>query len=155
MRLTDFLKKEHIKVFLEGKNKEELINELADLLLSENSGIQIDEVKKAIFEREKVGSTGIGNGIAIPHARADMIEDLIVACGLTSTPIDFDSIDSLPVKIVFLILCSKAKPTLQIRFLARTSRLLHDRLLRDTLSSCTTADEVYQTIIDYEDKHFN
>ncbi len=155
MRLTDFLKKEHVKVFLEGKNKEELINELTEVLLSDTSGVEIDEVKKAIFEREKVSSTGIGNGIAIPHARVDTGDNLITACGLTKEPIDFESIDEQPVKIVFLILCPKSQPTLQIRFLARTSRVLNDKLLRDTLSSCTTAEEAYQTITDYEDKHFN
>ncbi len=153
MRLTDFLEKEHIKVFLEGKNKEELINELADILLSEHSDSQIVEAKKAIFEREKVSSTGIGSGVAIPHARIDFADDLIAACGLTSAPVNFESLDDQPVKVIFLILCPKSKPTLQIRFLARSSRILNDKQLREILFTCTTVDEVYQTIVDYEDKH--
>jgi mannitol/fructose-specific phosphotransferase system IIA component (Ntr-type) len=155
MRLTDFLKKEHVKVFLQGKSKEELINELSEVLLSGYTDSQVDETKKAIFEREKLSSTGIGKGIGIPHGRVDFVDDLIAACGLTVEPVEFDSLDSQPVKMVFLIVCPASQPNLQIRFLARASRILSDDQLRDQLFQCTTADEVYQAIVDYEDKHFN
>lgn len=154
MRLTDFLQKEHIKVFLKGKSKEELITELSEVLLSGNPDSQLDETKKAVLEREKLGSTGIGKGIGIPHARVDFIDDLISACGLTVEPVEFDSLDDQPVKMVFLILCPTSQPTLQIRFLARASRVLSDDQLRGRLFQCTTSDEVYQAIVDYEDKHF-
>ncbi len=155
MRLTDFLQKEHVKVFLQGKSKEELINELSETLLSEQTDSQLSEAKRAVFERETISSTGIGKGIGIPHARLGFIDNLVTACGLTSEPVEFNSIDKKPVNIVFLILCPTSQPNMQIRFLARASRILNDDTLRDQLCACTTADELYQTIVTYENKHFN
>ncbi len=155
MRLIDFLKKEHIKVFLIGKNKKEIIYELSDILLINKTDIQKSEVRDAIFEREKLSSTGIGDNIAIPHARVSTFDDLIVACGLTEDPVNFDSLDGKPVKIVFLILCPMDKPTLQIRFLARVSRLLNNKIFREKLLKCNSTDNIYQTIADYENKHFH
>ncbi|MGD9201476.1 MAG: PTS sugar transporter subunit IIA [Chitinispirillia bacterium] len=155
MRLTDFLKLDHIKVYLKSSEKHGVIKELSDMLLTDKSESEKNEVLKALLEREKVSSTGIGHGIAIPHARTNVIEDLIAGIGIVETPIDFDSLDKKPVKIIFLILCPKDLPGLQIRYLARSSRLLNDESLREKLFKCTSSDEVYHTIFEYENQHFH
>lgn len=155
MRLTDFLKKEHIKVFLKAKNKQDAIRELVNMIVTDKSEQQKDEILKAFMDREEISSTGIGHGIAIPHARKNVFEDLIAACGLAEDPIDFNSLDKKPVKVIFLILCPNDLPGLQIRFLARASRLLNDKHLREKLFICQSKDEIYNTIYDYESQHFH
>ncbi len=155
MRITDFLKKECVKVYLQGTNKKEIINELLELILRDNPAINREEASRGVFKREKIESTAIGRGVAIPHARIESCNDICVAFGLLAADVDLNSLDSMPVKLVFLILFPKDKLNLQLRFLARAARLLQHGSLHDALMECKNSKAVLETFKNYEDKHFH
>jgi len=155
MRITDYLKTNAIKVFLTGKDKEEIIRELVELALAGWPKEIQEQVVQAVFKREEIASTGIGGGIAIPHAKIEKGDDLIAACGLTKDPIDFEALDQKPVRLVFLILAPSNRPALQIRFLARVARILKDKLLKDKLFKCQDPEQIFHALLQYEEMHFS
>ncbi len=155
MRITDYLKKEDIKVFLTGKNKKEIIGELVSFLGSHHPDINTKEVLGKVMEREGLETTGIGEGVAIPHARVDNLEDVHVVFGLHREGVGFNALDGKPARIFCLVLYPAAEISLQIRFLARLSRLFHVEDLRDKLCTCKKPDEVFDTIKSFEDTHFH
>ena len=154
MHISDILQTEHIKVFLDGTGKREIIEELYDLLMPGQEEVPRARALGALFEREALCSTGIGNGAAIPHAKVSGGDAIAAAFGLAAEPIDYDAVDGNPVRIFILILCPEAIPSLQLRFLARASRLLHDPQLRDRLLACCDAGAVHDTFREYEEMHF-
>jgi len=155
MLITDYLKEECIDFYLAGENKEEIITKLLDLICKSDSGINRKEALEDLFAREKLESTAIGNGIAIPHARVDKASDIKIAFGRLKSALDFDSIDKKPVELVFLILFPKEEVGLQLRFLARVARLLHQGGLHDNLLNCKSVKEVMDTFKIYEEEHFH
>jgi mannitol/fructose-specific phosphotransferase system IIA component (Ntr-type) len=155
MRITDYLQKECIKVILEGNTKEEIILELLDLIIQNHPEIDEKDARKGLLERENLESTAIGDGIAIPHTKIEKGQDIFAALGLLHKDVKFNSLDNEPVKLVFLILYPKAKINLQLRFLARVSRLLQHSNLQVSLFECKTLDDVLDTFRHYEDKHFH
>ncbi len=155
MLITDYLKKECIQIFLEGEGKEDLIKKLANSHFLHHPLIDKKEALSGLFERENLLTTGIGNGIAIPHARLESSQEISVSFGLLKTPMDFNSLDSEPVKIIFLIFFPKEKVNLQLRFLARVSRLLSNKTLIGNLCNSETSEEVITIFKEYESKHFH
>jgi mannitol/fructose-specific phosphotransferase system IIA component (Ntr-type) len=155
MRITDFLKKECIKVYVEGKNRESIIEELLDLIIQNYPAINKEVALAGLFKREKLESTAIGRGVAIPHARIENCDNISVAFGLLNKGVDFKSLDNKPVRVIILILFPKEKITLQMRFLARVARLLHHSGLHDKLFECSSQDDVLDSFKNYEDKHFH
>ncbi len=155
MLILDYLKKECISIDLKGENKEEVLKELAELQFDSYPNVDRKEAFESLFEREELLSTGIGEGIAIPHARIKSSKEISVAFGLLKKDIDFSSLDNKPVRIIFLIFFPKDEVSLQIRFLARVSRLLKHSSLHDDLFKCTSQEEVINTIKQYEKKHFH
>src|SRR5881394_726483 len=124
MRLTEILKPENIKVPLEAKTKNEAIAELVQVLAS--SGVVTDpkKVLDAVLEREATRTTGIGNGLAIPHGKCAGTKDLVMAIGKAGTPIDFQAIDGRPVSIIWMLASPPDKTGPHIHALARISRLM-------------------------------
>jgi len=155
MLITDYLKEECIDISLSGENKEELIKKLLDLIIKKDPEINRDEALSDLFAREKLESTAIGNGVAIPHARVEKVSDIRVAVGLLNYDLDFDPIDNKPVEFIFLILFPKDKVGLQLRFLARVARLLQQEGLHGNLLACKSAKEVVDTFKIYEEEHFH
>jgi PTS system nitrogen regulatory IIA component len=154
MHISDVLQLDHIKVFLDATSKDEVIEELFDVLMPGQEATARAQTLAAVLEREALCSTGIGHGAAIPHAKLADGDEIMVAFGLAEKPVDFDAIDGNPVRIFILILCPERIPSLQLRFLARASRLLHDSELRDQLLACRDAKAVHDTFREYEELHF-
>ena len=155
MLITDYLKEECIDISLSGENREEVIKQLLDLILKSDPGINREEALEDLFAREKLESTAIGNGIAIPHARVEKVSDIKVAFGLLKDNLDFDPIDKKPVELVILILFPKKEVGLQLRFLARVARVLQQSGLHDSLLACKSEKDVVATFKIYEEKHFH
>ena len=156
MLITEILKVNNIKVFLESKDKKSVIKELIDVALPGLAIDEGDEIYKAVLEREKISSTGIGECVAIPHARIDFCDCLIAGCGISKEPIEYQSLDNKPVSLFFIILCPKMKTDIFLKFLARVSRLLHyEHDLIQKLIDSNSAEEVYNTFLEYENKHFS
>ncbi len=154
MRITDVLKQERIKVYLTGTTKNEIFTELIDLAIPDAPAEERKRYLAAVHEREGLASTGIGKGVAIPHGRSSALGGMVAAFGITSEPVEYNSIDGAPVMIVFLILAPGDDQRLYMRFLARVSRVLNNRVLREKLISCGDAGEVFRTFTEYEDAYF-
>ena len=150
MRLTDILKPQNIRVPVEGKTKVEAISELVSLLAANGEIKDAKKVLDAVLEREATRTTGIGNGLAIPHGKADGVTNLVMAIGKCATEIDFQSIDGRPVTLIWLLSSPKDMTGPHIHALARISRLMTIDKFRGTLARATTPDEVYQAIVAQE-----
>jgi mannitol/fructose-specific phosphotransferase system IIA component (Ntr-type) len=153
MRLTDFLSPETIKVPLGGTTKEEVLRELVELTCRGEEEHFCDAVLKTINERERLMSSGIGQGIAIPHGLWTLENPFAGSLGIPAKPIEFDSIDGQPVEIVFLLVCNEEHTNTKLKALARISRLLHRKDFRKGLAASKSAAEAMQVIVDEEARH--
>jgi len=144
MRLSEFLSENVIKINLEAEDKMEAIEELIDLLISEHeiSLRDRDNILEVVFQREHSISTGVGEGIAIPHGSIDCIDDIIGAIGISSKGIDFDSFDGAPVYIVVLLLVPKTKFGKHIKTLAQIARILGQVSIRNSICSAGSSEKV-------------
>ncbi len=144
MNIFDILHKESINIGLKAKDKNELIERL--LGLAENSG-KIDdheEARKEIFARESIMSTGVGKGIALPHAKTKGVQDSVASMAIMAEPIDFDALDGEPVDIAFLILGRENNVGTHLRLLSKISRLLNTENFRNELIGCKSEEEALE-----------
>ncbi|MBF0279132.1 MAG: PTS sugar transporter subunit IIA [SAR324 cluster bacterium] len=155
MSIAEYLKRECIVVNPSSNDKDALIKELAERLLEHHPEVDRAEAMEALFEREKLMSTGIGEGVAIPHARIQSCSDVSMAFALQRKGVDFNALDSKPVKLVFLIFFPKEKVNLQLRTLAMVSRILQRGGLNKSLLKAESPEEVLDIFKKYEEaKHF-
>jgi fructose-specific phosphotransferase system IIA component len=138
-----YLKQDRILLGLKARQKEECIRELSELLKGAPEIIDFDVFLKDVFEREKVSTTGIGNGVAIPHARTDGVMGFILAFGRSSGGVEFGSLDNQPARLVFLIGTPKTKDLSHyLRILAHMTRLLRKETLRKSLLEAATPQAI-------------
>ena len=150
MKLTDILSPERIKVPLEGTDKTAVIGELVDLLGREGLLKDAAEVRHCVLERERTRSTGIGNGLAVPHGKSSACDKLVMAIGVPGQPLDFDSKDGQPVNFVVLLVSPPDQTGPHIQALARISRLMLMDRFRSALSQAESAQEIYEIISTHE-----
>jgi PTS system fructose-specific IIA component len=152
MILTENLNPANILLKSEAKTRWDIIHDLVDVAVK--SG-QIDkkneqEIAAALVEREKSMSTGIGKGVAIPHCSISSITDVVIMLGTHEKGINFDAIDSLPVKIVIVLLVPKNKLTQHIKTLANIAKIMSDDKFKDGLLAISDPEAAYAYIRDYE-----
>jgi len=152
VKLSDILDPQCIKLNLQGKRKKDTIEELVDLLFKTHKIKNPDKIQQALIEREKMGTTGIGGGIAIPHIMMEEIPQTIMAFGRKKQGIKFDAIDERPVNLVFLLLGPKQDARLHLKILCRLSRLLHNTRFKKALMEAKDKDEVIKIIQNQEEK---
>jgi mannitol/fructose-specific phosphotransferase system IIA component (Ntr-type) len=148
--LSDLLSIDRIKVPLEASDKEGLLTELVALVAVDISEQKRRSVLRAVREREAVLSTGIGNGVAIPHGKCEALGDLRLAAGVTGDPVDFDALDGAPVSLFFLLVGPENAAGSHVKALSRISRLLRKEELRRRLVSARSADEFLETLRELE-----
>jgi len=153
MRLTDVLEKDLIKIPLTGNDRDHSIKELIHILNEKKSIQNEDSVFQAVLDREKIMTTGVGNGIAIPHCKHKDSPEFVVALGIKPDGLDFESIDKKPVRIVFLLVGPENNPGLHIKLLSRISRLMSNEELRQKLVESDSADSAFQ-LIEEEENYF-
>jgi len=153
MQIMDFLSKKAIVTDIKSTKKEEVIKELLDALINagEVEKRQRNKLIDGLMARESLGSTAIGQGIAIPHAKSESVNKLVAAFGLSKRGVDFDSLDGEPVYIFFLLLAPQDSAGPHLKALARISRLLKDKYFRDNLRA-STDDKSIIRIISQEDE---
>jgi fructose-specific phosphotransferase system IIA component len=152
MILTQILQPDCIKVPLASRDKEAVITELVDLLDANGLLLNRDGALEAILTRERTQSTGTGAGIAIPHGKCNAVKELVVAIGIAHEPIEFNSIDGRPVRILILLVSPVDQTGPHIQALAAISRLMLNNQLRQKLEKVTTANEVYEILNAQENK---
>ena len=148
MKLSEILGEHEIKINLEAEDKIEAIEELVDLLISEHevSLRNRDNILEVVFKRESSISTGVGEGVAIPHGTVDCIDDIVGAIGISTRGIDFDSFDGAPVYIVLLLLVPKTSFGKHIKTLAQIARTLNQGAVRESIRSAESPEKVLSII---------
>jgi mannitol/fructose-specific phosphotransferase system IIA component (Ntr-type) len=146
MRLSDKLTTGRIRIPLVSTTKDDVLEELVSLLPGAADEDTREQLLGAVLEREAKMSTGIGQGVAIPHGKSDLVADTEMAFGITAQPIDFASLDGKPVSIFFLLISGTERSGPHIKALAQISRLLSSNRVRDGLTTATTADDVRELL---------
>ena len=153
MKITDILKKEHIIDNLVSTDKASTLEELSSFL--ENKGLVSNKetLLNALMGREQLGSTGIGENVAIPHAKISEIDQIITMFGRSIKGIEFDSLDKKPVHFIYLVLAPMNSSGQHLKVLARISRLLKNKPLRESIISATETNQIYSIIADEDSKY--
>jgi fructose-specific phosphotransferase system IIA component len=150
MRLSDILKIQHIKVPLAAKNKKEAISELVQVLADAKDVKDANLLLNSVLEREATRTTGIGNGLAIPHGKCAGVDHLVVAIGKPESPIDFESIDKRPVNLIVLLASPPDQTGPHIQALARISRLMNVEGFRQAMRQATNPQQVLDAVVAQE-----
>ncbi|OPX97521.1 MAG: PTS system fructose-specific EIIABC component [Syntrophorhabdus sp. PtaU1.Bin002] len=152
MRIEEALQESCVIDDLKGKTKGDVLVELVGTL--KNTGLIENEreVVNVILEREKLGSTGIGDGVAIPHGKLKGLRKIICVFGRSIDGIDFDAIDSKPVRIFFLLLAPENSASLHLKMLSRISKLLRDPSFRKRLLEPGDAHDIYRSVVEEDRK---
>ena len=150
MRLSEILKPQNIKIPLIAQQKIDAIKELVQLLADTKSVADPKQVLDAVLDREATRTTGIGNGLAIPHGKTTGASDLVMAIGRPAEPIEFQSIDGRPVTIIWLVSSPPDKTGPHIQALARISKLMLNDSFRQSLNAAQGAQEMFDIIVRQE-----
>ncbi|MHC4218530.1 MAG: PTS sugar transporter subunit IIA [Planctomycetota bacterium] len=144
MNITDILSPEAVKVPLISTEKKAVIDELVDLLSEAGLIDEPETLKQVVWEREQQRSTGIGDGLAIPHGKSTCSRDLVMAIGRPAAPIDFDSLDNRKVELVVLLASPPDRTADHIQALGKISRMMSDSKIREAAYGAGSAESLYQ-----------
>jgi len=155
MKILDILDKECIIPELRSRTKREVLEELTGALLNFKANLDREALVEVLLERERLGSTGIGDGIAIPHGKVQDLDELVLSFGRSTQGIEFDSMDGRPTHLFFLLIAPENSAGIHLRALAKISRLLKSSHFRQRLLEAGTEEELFQVIQEQEeDKEF-
>lgn len=146
MRIAEFLQPDAVIAELAARNKQEVLQELSRAMASANPTLNQDRLVFALREREKLSSTGIGEGIAIPHAKLSELTQLLASFGVSHAGVDFDAIDGRPTHLFFALIAPENSAGIHLKALARISRLFKSAQFRSAIMQAKTADEIYSLI---------
>lgn len=146
MNISDLLNEQLILPDLAGTTKQQIMEEVVEHLASVQKGIDAGELLKALLEREKLGSTGIGNGIAIPHGKLAGLSDIILVFARSKHGVPFEAIDGKPIHLIFLLVAPANSTGGHLKALARLSRILKNDVFRRTLLTAATSQDILNAI---------
>ena len=152
MKIADYINESLIISDLACSDKNTVLKKFSDCVSQQFPKIPVDEVFTILKEREDLGSTGIGDGIAIPHGKTKKIDTLIAAFARSHEGIPFDAIDDKPVKFFFLLLAPEDSAGLHLKALAKISRMLKDPEFQERLAEAKDAAELFQVIQNKDDQ---
>lgn len=153
MKISEVLDEELIANNIPGNDKEEVLNNLIELISKSPKVRDKEKVRNAIFDREKIMSTGVGKGFAIPHGKTDGISDIVAAFGITENEINFESLDGEPVKLIFLLVGKESSVGPHLKLLSRISRLMNKDEFRLRLINAKTSKEI-RNLFESEEKSY-
>ena len=146
MKIIDLLDPECILPNLQASSKREVLEELAAALVSGHKEVNLQTVVEVLLERERLGSTGIGDNIAIPHGKLPQLSQMLLAFGRSPQGVDFDSMDGKPSHLFFLLLAPVNSSGLHLKALAKISRMLMSQVFRDSLMESDGAEDILRLI---------
>jgi fructose-specific phosphotransferase system IIA component len=144
MKITDILNESVVRTNLPGETKDEIINAMIDLAGTQKQVADMERMRTAILDREKIMSTGVGSGFAIPHGKTDAVTDIVAAFAVTAQPIDYQSLDDQPVRLVFLLVGRDNMVGPHIKLLSRISRLMNKEDFRKRLLEAETPKDILE-----------
>lgn len=152
MKILDALQRETILADLKSQDKKGILEELVTPV-ARIAGINQNDLVRVLMERERLGSTGIGGGIGIPHGKLKNLKTLLLGFGISRKGVDFESMDGRPTHIFFLLITPENSTGLHLKLLARISKILKNEAVKERLLSATDNDEIF-SIIEEEDEEF-
>jgi fructose PTS system EIIBC or EIIC component len=154
MKICEILRIDKIVSSLKGTNKNDIIDELINLFKDDERVKNLDDMKNAVHDREKIMSTGVGKGFAIPHAKTDSVTEIVAAFGKLEKPIDFQALDEQPVNLIFLLVGKESLVGPHIKLLSRISRMMNKDEFRESLAKATSPKEIYSLFENEEKQYF-
>jgi nitrogen PTS system EIIA component len=152
MKINEILKKESVIADIAGNNKLDVIKEMTERL-KQNDTIKNDQALYAtLMEREKLGSTGIGENVAIPHGKSDELSQIIIVFARSLSGIDFESLDQKPVHFVCMVIAPAHSTGTHLKALARISRLFKNQTLREGILKAEDSNEIYSILLAEDSK---
>jgi PTS system nitrogen regulatory IIA component len=153
MKISEILNKDLLIPDLQSKNKKGVLEELASVLVAQRKLPDLEKAVEVLLDREKLGSTGIGDGIAIPHGKIKDLGGVLASFGRSREGVDFESIDQKPTHLFFLLVAPENSAGIHLKALARISRLLKDPNFRKRLMEAEDSEKLFQ-IISEEDAQY-
>jgi PTS system nitrogen regulatory IIA component len=151
MKFSEIINKNYIIPEFTGNTKKQVLEELVEALASNKGKIDKVEILNALLEREKLGSTGIGDGVAIPHGKLNGLDNIILLFGKSGQGVDFDAIDGKPVCLVFLLVAPADSAGLHLKALARLSRMLREKEFKNSLLMASDSETLFKIIIEKDE----
>lgn len=155
MKITNYLRPEFVIPEMKGRKKEEIINELIDLFRNDERVIDLEQIRSSVMEREKIMSTGVGKGFAIPHSKTTAVTDILIAFGRLNYGADFNSLDGEPVHLVFLLIGKENMVGPHIKLLSRISRMMNKDEFRKGLTSAQSSEEIISIFFEEEKNYID
>jgi mannitol/fructose-specific phosphotransferase system IIA component (Ntr-type) len=150
--LSDLLNPQAVRIPLQSRSKDEVIRELVGVLESAH-GLQTDgDILSRVVRRESMMSTGIGNGVAIPHGKTRAVEQLVAACGVSPEGVEFEAVDGEPAKLFILLVSPENVRGPHVKALANISRLLKEEAVRESLRGAASAEAFLKVLRDAESR---
>ena len=149
MQLDKILTPERCHCGLTGVSKKRILTNISELIAEQNEQLEVDDIFNALMAREQLGSTGLGNGIAIPHCRVSSCQEIIGSLITLDSPVDFDSIDGKPVDILFALIVPEQKTDEHIKTLAGLAELFHDEDFCFTLRNTHDSIDLYNVAVTF------
>jgi PTS system nitrogen regulatory IIA component len=153
MKILDILDKRMIIPQLTSKNKEGVLRELVRVLAQVEKQVDEERMMEILLERESLGSTGIGEGVAIPHGKSKDVKKLLASFGRSLPGLDFQSMDGKPAHLFFLLVAPENSAGIHLKALARISRLMKDQTFRKRLMEANSVEEIYSLFSEGDEKY--
>jgi len=153
MKITDLLQESSVVAALAGRSKAEVIEELAGVLTHDHAEIDRQRLIQALEDRERLNSTALGDGVAIPHGKLPGLKRVLAAFGRSRAGVDFQSLDGKPTHLFFLLVAPEDSAGAHLKALARISRLLKDEGFRVRLMEASNAHDLFETIRTEDDRY--
>lgn len=152
MKLSEILDENHIIPDLKARDKKRAIEELAEVIVHSIPSLEKDSLVKVLLERERLGSTGIGDGVAIPHGKIQGISNPVISFGRSLEGLDFESMDGQPVFLFFLLVAPESSASAHLKALARIAKILKNGSFRKILMEVSGKKEIYETILQNDEE---
>jgi len=155
MKVSEYLNEDNVLLNVEAKDKYDLIDKLIEVASKSGKIVDKEKVRQAVYEREKILSTGVGKGFAVPHGKTDAVNDIVLAFAITKEPLDYEALDNQPVRLVMLMVGKDSLVSSHIKLLSRISRLMNNDEFRENLLNAKTKKEVLEIFRKEEANYFD
>jgi fructose PTS system EIIBC or EIIC component len=142
MKLIAYLRPENVEIGITAASKDELISKMVEIAARNPNVLDAAAVAAAVTERERIMSTGVGKGFAIPHGKTDAVSDIVLAFGVTAEPVDYASMDNEPVRLVLLLVSRESDVGIRLKLLSRASKVMNSESARKALTEAKSTEEV-------------
>jgi PTS system nitrogen regulatory IIA component len=152
MKIAEFLSQQAVLSELAARSKQEALRELASALVKAAPSVKLDKMVEVLNDREKLGSTGIGEGVAIPHGKLGGLPKLVAAFGVSRGGVEFEAIDGKPSQLFFALVAPENSAGVHLKALARISRLFKNANFRKAILEAKGTEQIYQLILQEDAK---